>query len=118
MPDAIITIEKEAFSGCSSLASIKLPDSQLSIKEYAFCKANLSSVTLWENIQYIGFYAFAENTNLSSVYCYAETPPNIASFYTNNGYIQSLFVQKKCLEAYSNNTIWSSMFYDIKELEE
>lgn len=118
MPDAITTIEKEAFYACSSLASIKLPDSHLSIKEYAFYKTNLSSVTLWENIQYIGFYAFADNTNLSTIYCYADTPPNIAHFYSNNGYIQSLFVPKRCLEAYFNNTNWSSIFHDIKELKE
>lgn len=117
MPDAITTIEQEAFYNCSSLTNIKLPDSQLSIKERAFYQTNITSITLWGNIIYVGSYAFAYNTNLSSVYCYASTPPNIAHFYHNNDYIQSLFVPKGCIDAYSNNATWSSLFTEIKEME-
>ena len=64
----IINIGEHAFYRCSSLLSVKLPDSLQTIGKYAFwdCKS-LSSVKLPDNLQTVGYYAFHGCSSLLSV---------------------------------------------------
>ena len=66
LPDSIINIGKEAFSGCTNLEEIVLPVDLSFISDYAFngC-TNLGQVELPEKLMVIGNYAFQNCTNLS-----------------------------------------------------
>ena len=66
--DALQTIGEGAFSGCSSLASVAFPDALQTIRAYAFCRcSSLASVAFPDALQTIGAYAFCGCSSLASV---------------------------------------------------
>ena len=67
IPDSVTSIGDSAFSGCSSLTSVTIPDSVTSIGSYAFeyCRS-LTSVTIGNSVTSIGYEAFEGCSNLTS----------------------------------------------------
>ena len=114
--DGVVTaIRRSAFSNCTTLSSITIPEGVASIGSYAFsgCK-NLTSVTIGSGVTSIGFLAFDNCNNLSSVYCNPATPPEtegeIGEIFRNvswNKFI--IFVPTDSLESYQSK--WSD--YDL-----
>lgn len=110
--DGIVTeIRRSAFSNCTTLSSIIIPDGVASIGSYAFCGCkNLTSVTIGSAVTSIGFLAFDNCNNLSNVYCNPATPPEtegeIGEIFRNvswNKFI--IFVPTDSLESYQSE--WS-----------
>lgn len=64
----VTSIENYAFSGCTLLASVEIPDSVTSIGNYAFynCRS-LTSVEIGSGVTSIGDYAFYNCTSLISI---------------------------------------------------
>ena len=79
----VATIGSYAFSGCSSLTSITIPDSVASIGERAFYNCDsLTSIIIPDSVTSIGFYAF-EGCSSLTIYCEATSQPSGWSPYWN-----------------------------------
>ena len=68
IPNGVTYIDSYAFSYCSGLTSITIPNSLTSIGDGAFYKCSgLTSITIPNSVTSIGSYAFSFCTNLTSI---------------------------------------------------
>ena len=68
IPEGVTTIGRKAFSGCTTITSVKFPSSVTSIEESAFDSCGeLTAVELSSKLKYIGNNAFSNCTSLKSI---------------------------------------------------
>lgn len=68
IPNGVTTIRYQAFENCSGLTSINLPDSLTNIRNYAFCDCiGLTSIIFPDSLATIGEFAFWGCSGISSV---------------------------------------------------
>ncbi len=112
IPDGVLIIGSSAFWGCTSLTSITIPNSVVKINTGAFaaCKG-LKTLTLPKSLRKIEQDAFSSCTELTDVYCYAESVPELSDMgnpfiYSDQQYI-TLHVPASLVEDYKNTDIWN-----------
>ena len=74
LPESLIEIGNEAFSGCG-LTDLVVPEGVQTIGSHAFYRNSLKKLILPSTITSIGNEAFRNNDNLQSIICNAATPP-------------------------------------------
>lgn len=116
IPNNVTSIEGGAFKGCSSLSSVTIPDSVTSISANCFYGCTeLTGVTIGSGMTAIGDSAFTKNDKITTVYCYAETPPlmgsHVFSTYYNNGWHpisgMTIYVPCSSVQDYKTSSGWS-----------
>ncbi len=69
LPDTLTSIDTFAFYNCSKLKNIEFPDGLLSIGYAPFAKCvSLKSIKFPEKIEYVGYEAFRDCKSLTSIY--------------------------------------------------
>ena len=113
-------IAPDAFSSCSSLTGITIPDSVTAIGNIAFeyC-SSLTSVTIPSGVTEVGRAAFENCSSLTSVTCNPVTPPTLRGYGgsfddTNNC---PIYVPAASVNAYKNATNWSEYADRIQAID-
>ena len=109
IPESVTSIGEYAFQYCSSLTSITIPEGVTSISNSTFNGCNsLTSVRVGSSVTNIGVKAFANCTKIEDFYCYAVRYPNVSADAFNNSYIDyiTLHVPERALKQYKAHEVW------------
>ena len=80
IPDSVMNIGSDTFSGCNNLTNVTIPSTVTSIGEYAFIDCSgLTSMTIPDNVTSIGFDAFYGCDSLTSVTIVATGKPGASA---------------------------------------
>ena len=114
IPENITAINDMAFSRCTSIVNVIIPNSVLSIGYVAFYSSSLSNVTIGEGVTSIGHNAFTGCSKLKKIYCKATTPPSGGSnMFSSNALGRKIYVPKESVEAYKTAEGWKEYADDI-----
>ena len=107
----------------SELNNVIIPDSVMTIGQYAFFGYDgLSSVTIPNSVTNIGSMAFKECNSLTDVYCFLSDPldgsmgTRVFHLKSGNYYNRTLHVPNGSVDKYVNSNNWQPYFGDFVEI--
>ena len=103
----VTSIGESAFSNCSGLTSITIPDSVTNIGTWAFYNCSgLTSITIPDSVTNIGMWAFDCCSSLTSVTIYASNPPVLQEeVFPEN--LTAIYVPAESVDSYIGVEGWS-----------
>lgn len=126
IPNNVIIIDHDVFSGCNNLASISIPNGVQKIENGAFkgC-CNLNTITLPSSVTTIGNWSFQGCSNLKSIYIKAITPPILghSAFIYESEFLDDkilecmIYVPRCSVDAYIHAERWSQYAFQIKSID-
>ncbi|MEG1998789.1 MAG: leucine-rich repeat domain-containing protein [Bacteroidales bacterium] len=118
IPNTVTTIEDNAFASCEGLTTFAIPNLVTTIKDYTFfnCKG-ITSITIPNTIKKVGGLAFYGCSGLTSINSFATTPP-VAGRDAFRLITTSIpvYVPKGSLTSYKSAAEWSK-FSNIIETD-
>lgn len=121
IPNSVTSIGKSVFSGCSGLSNVTIPNSVMSISYNLFggC-GSLTSITIPNSITKIESGAFSGCTNLMNITCMASNPPSVSNWDSVFGGVPSncqIYVPSESVDAYKAAKGWSTVASYIQAIE-
>ncbi len=112
-------IEQFAFSNCTNLSSIIIPNSVSIIEDRAFMGCSgITSITIPGSVTFIGWGAFLNCSGLTAMTVLADTPPTLDDYespFSGVDMTIPCYVPCGSLEAYQSAAYWSQ-FTNIQEV--
>ena len=104
-----LTSIESGFRDCTSLTAINIPEGVTRIGGFSGC-TSLTTIVLPKSVGDIRGEAFADCSELSDVYCYAERVPSTEADAFNGSYIEyaTLHVPASAINDYKTTAPWSS----------
>ena len=118
IPNSVTSIGNSAFWKCSGLTEVTIGNSVTSIGANAFFGCSgLTSVEIPNSVTSIGSGAFKSCSNIRSIYCQSTTPPTYNNGFDDDVLMYStLYVPTGCKSAYEAVDPWRN-FWNIEEME-
>ena len=113
IPNSVTSIGGWAFAGCTSLTSVTIPNSVTNIGESAFSNCtSLASVTIGNKVQNIYSYTFSGCSQLDTITCLGSVPPTVnENFETIDPNTCKLYVPNNALMNYILAPVWGTFLH-------
>ena len=118
IPNSVSIITNSAFASCTSLTNITIPNSVTHIFNNAFENCtSLTNITIPESVIEIGYAAFLHCVSLISVNVKATPPPSLdyTGFFDCNNYF-IVYVPTESFEVYKKTDYWKNLNLSIETI--
>ena len=112
VPDVCVTIDKEAFRECSSLAEIDLGQGVRFLGDNALRETAITTLVLPETVTEVGKKVAEKCKSLTRIECHAVLPPKLDGVSNNK---VELYVPASSVSAYRSAKNWKN-FKNIEAL--